>query len=382
MQTQKKAIIISPEYPGDFSGYQLAIKSSYEIYKKYYSNVDLVVIGDSFSDHKNIHFIKARKLNKYFRLILSIFNGNPSITVKYNSFRIRRKLKKIIKNIIKFDSEKYDLIFEDLPVSIHLKYILNNFNSSSFNPIIRSHNVFFDLFTDLSTSYLFSKVWSFEQKKIYAFESSFFKYIFIPISYSDSLRYNEVYKVFRPHMDVVVKIHQRINKKPKNRNIQIIGGFDLRKKKGITDVITTLSLNEFKSIKLFLIGKGSLELKGESTNIKKLGFVQDLTVFHNKRDIFLNIQKVGSGINLKSLTAISRGYLLISTNFGIKGISLVHNESFISIDEFNNLEEAIEYTISLNEIEYLSIIKNAQNIIDSFFNENHVNNQYNKIINR
>jgi glycosyltransferase involved in cell wall biosynthesis len=74
------------------------------------------------------------------------------------------------------------------------------------------------------------------------------------------------------------------------------------------------------------------------------GFQKNLNPYLKKADIFVLSFKMGGGVRIKSLTALSAGIPIVSTKLGVEGINLINNTHFL---EANSETEFAEKVIKL-----------------------------------
>lgn len=100
---------------------------------------------------------------------------------------------------------------------------------------------------------------------------------------------------------------------------------------------------------LFVVG-GTGSPKFERTNIKSLGFIQDLYKVMSTADIAVVPLARGAGTRLKILDYLSVGLPIVTTKKGIEGIAAKNGEHAIIVDDVNEkFIDAIMHLVNIKE---------------------------------
>ena len=170
--------MIAPEWPGDKSGYQIALKSSLLQYKKKYSKIYYIGLTgnniNSSNDFPSVDFsqIKVKETSPLLRFLQSLLSIHPAVVRKFNS-------KKILSQILAYIDqhhivvERTEVMFEDIPIAIQMNSLMKH----GFKVLIRSHNVLGEAFEKLTTNGpLFHRfAWVMEVAKCRNFEKKILK---------------------------------------------------------------------------------------------------------------------------------------------------------------------------------------------------------------
>lgn len=85
----------------------------------------------------------------------------------------------------------------------------------------------------------------------------------------------------------------------------------------------------FKTAKFFVVGRVCESVKGNYKGVELLGVVPDLEKYYQSAAIVINPVPYGSGLNIKSVEALSYGKCLITTRAGATGFAKSRNTGFI-----------------------------------------------------
>jgi glycosyltransferase involved in cell wall biosynthesis len=88
-------------------------------------------------------------------------------------------------------------------------------------------------------------------------------------------------------------------------------------------------LDENPGTRLQLVGPGSEGLAIENPSVVAFGFVENLPAEYRKCDVFVCPLRVGTGIKNKMLEALSSGCAIVSTEIGIEGLAVRHDEHLL-----------------------------------------------------
>lgn len=358
----KNCVVIAPDWPGEKSGCQLALKSSLYLYRQLYERVNYIVVSEHDNSDKhsnNVEFFYAPivRRKKWIRFLESLTTYTPASAIVFASKALRNRINAILLELV----EQYgyvDVIYEDVPIMALHPALEKNSNIRTFT--LRSQNVLVEAFSGFQHkgSFLSRLAWKLESYKIRGFELG--AIASVQHTYAITNRDKRLYEEEYPgcNVDVMEMTFSKTYMQSKiatcevssGNNIISLGGMDLRKLDGMRWFIEDCFLrwrNEkpTSNAKLFIGGRNSEILDQQDEQVFGLGFVENEGKFMAKGQLFINPQLEGSGVKLKSLIAMMYGKCLISTTKGIEGIDAVDGEHFLLVNtsnEFTRIFELIE----------------------------------------
>jgi len=116
-----------------------------------------------------------------------------------------------------------------------------------------------------------------------------------------------------------------------------------------TSSVMPLILDENPGTRLQLVGPGSEGVAIDSPSVVALGFTENLPAEYRKCDVFVCPLRVGTGIKNKMLEALSSGCAIVSTEIGIEGLAVRHEEHLLVAND--PLEFAVAVSRLLREPE-------------------------------
>lgn len=256
-------------------------------------------------------------------------------------------------NILK--KHTYDLaIFDHLHMAYYIKHV--SFKSS----YIVEHNLEFKVWFEFLrvTSYYLKPIVFMQYLLMKKYEMRSLKYFdnVITISSEDKKIINSMDSslnniVFNPIIDSDFW-KSEIEVLETKLSILFVGSFKwFPNKKAadflINDVMKKVS-HRLPNITLYLVGtnpsKKMITASKKNKNIVVTGRVNSIDDYIKKSDVFINPVEHGSGINVKLLEAISKGIPVVSSEFGVRGVDLIHE---IDVLIYRDLKECIENIIKL-----------------------------------
>lgn len=353
----REAIVLSPAWPGEHGGYNLAIKSSLLLYQQIFTSVHFVCISEHpFEDETEwgepiINWIHIPILYqpKWVRFVKSLMKLHPAITIRYS--RATKDILCVVKQIIfKCKENNFEpcIIIEDISTSCFLQNIRRRY--PSLRIAVRSHNLLIGAFEGLvRKGFVIERLaWMIEVWKIKRFEKAIVEAadLFWTITCDEAKQYQNELHV---STDGVVGIGMDVEryshvKQGNSKTIIQIGRVDLRKGKGIHDFIKDVWPSIYDRVpgaSLLLAGSGTERFTDKSVNIEGLGFVEDDRSVLDRGMIFINPQRIGAGLQLKSVVAMLAGKTLVSTKVGIEGVEGKHGEHFFTENSSGDMIERI-----------------------------------------
>ena len=145
----------------------------------------------------------------------------------------------------------------------------------------------------------------------------------------------------------------------------------------ITDYIAPKIERFYENVKFIIAGKDVPEF--ERSNLKFVGFVEDLQSLLNASDIAVVPLLRGGGTKLKIFDYMGVGLPIVTTKKGIEGTSAKNDEHAIIVDSVNNdFIDAIKYLID-NEQERKRIGANARRLAEEEYDWNKIGEKLDKL---
>lgn len=337
------ALVVAPAWPSYRSGSGIALASSVEQYSQVFDQVHFVSIQDNGAEacpemhYGNVEFtvIDFRRRRKWLRFVASLPGSLPAVAAPYASEKVVSRLLMHLQKVVQ-DHSGILVILEDIPVSSLALAIRRRF--PQLPVVVKSHNVLAKAFEPFTArGFPLTRVaWRLEVSKIARLERSLLELgcRFWCISEADLAEYERRY-TYRPHgvFGVSMDPERYSDVAPGSiTNVLFIGTADLRKGAGLRDFIDYAwreIRRRFPSARLHLGGRLTHRYADEANGIYGMGFVDDELGFLDQGVIFINPQEIGSGVNLKSITAMLAGKALVSTEKGVEGIQGREGEHFL-----------------------------------------------------
>lgn len=359
--------------------------------------VDLFCFLESKSELKNIDkieklginvsytFKKLRfnvfPLNSLFQLILSFFLNKPYSVVKYRSNRMRRLIRKKIKD------NKYGFIYVD---HLHLfQYIDKNLLREDCKVILDQHNVESEIIKrrmDSENNYFKKLFLDREFRKLEIIEKKYCKNASLVLS------------ITRRDKEILMKLTERqakikeapffvqssrsvINYDNENKNIVFLGTMSWYPNE---DAALWFYKNVFKKFQLHLEGwhfvivgnSPGKEILGlqEDKFVEVTGYVNDVLPYLSNAFVSIVPIRVAGGMRIKILELLSKGVPVISTKIGAEGIDLIEKENVIfaeSPEEFHLALKMIENInfrkiLSHNGMDFINVNYSFENAKQKF----------------
>lgn len=384
--------MISPEWPGDRDGYQIALRSSLFHMMKQYERVEYLVIDsrkqpEMAFETANCRFthIPIPSEGQGSRFLKSLVSGVPAVCVRFSTENVKNAVRNFLSQELA-DVELFDVVYEDVPVTV-LKDLIAN-DPAAGKHTLRSHNVLSQAFSKFSQQGKIHRrlAWRLENSRIRRFEEQALKSMdsIFAITLNDKQVYHGKFpgieidyqdvsfsSDFFEKCEVLEELIEPVK-------IISLGGCDLRKSHGMTWFISEcfkpVRVESGESIELVLGGKATQDFDQPDAGVQGLGFVASEREFMRMGNIFVNPQLVGSGVKLKSLVAMSYGKCLLTTPIGIEGIAGNDGEHFLIASNAAEAKAIINQMIS-GEIDLIQIGKNAREIIKSQYLDHSVENR-------
>lgn len=331
-----------------------------KIEKKYLINIKEII------SLRNYFKIQCKKFINYFPILREIIRRNMKI---YTIEDIKSsKLKKDFKNSFKNLEEYTGIIVE----YIYLDYILPE--EYTGKKIIDTHDIQSDRYITYSRKNQFCrfKILPEEEKEIL----NKYSYILV-VSERDKkiveelgIEANKI--LFLPIYEKPKKVEASSYKKLRLGFIGAAIDFNIDAINWFIDNVFD-RLEKF-NVELHVYGKVSGLVKKKQKNIFLHGFIKDADVIYKNIDIVINPVRVGGGIKVKNIEALSKGKLLITSSIGAQGLEdgigrafLVANSSEEYLEILNKYFEKELKEIEENSLKYIEKKLNYKKYYNNFF---------------
>ena len=384
------AILIAPDWPGSISGYQIAIKSSLSFFLRKYQDITCLILIDreppddlhQFGDKATFIHVPIRKKSVKSRFVKSLFHRAPASCLAFLEPHVVSTVADHVQKLLAENSSR-DLILEDIPVcGLFMETPI--LDGLKHQKILRSHNVLSEAFRGFTNEPNPVKrfAWTIELNKILRFEKSALGSVdqVLAITNNDRDQYNELFPSIQIQM-LPVGFDERFfdstlvdNSKIDAQKILSLGTMDLRKSHGMAWFINSCFKkmpHKDPNLELILGGKGTDNLNNPQIGIQGLGFVDDEREFMSLGQLFVNPQKYGSGVKLKSLVAMAYGKCLISTSKGVEGIGAEPDTHFLLADTDDEMIDLL-MRIQSGELDTLTLGRNARQFVIDHYSQSNI----------
>ncbi|CAH6868548.1 putative Glycosyltransferase [Vibrio chagasii] len=367
MKRDKTLVVFSGCWPSYRKGYEIACKSTLDLLADQYKNV--IYFGpvdeswdDSKSNYLNVNFVKvdfsrSSQMSRFFKSLCSL---NPAITVRF-----WHTIHDVLSVLEKKSAQEFDFLYEDIPTAYLLPKLKKHYPDS--NHWLRSHNVVFHAFSGVPKAVGFpvSILWSYEVWRIRRFEEKVAKLAtsFFAISQDDKLVYERNGISVHGVVDVSMNSNaSRVVVPCEAKSVVFVGTADLRKGSALNDFLRYCwpLVKEKESEAIFIAGgNGTNSFHEPERGIHGLGFIDSEDDVLRKGQIFVNPQTLGSGVKLKSISAMFAGKTLVTTSVGIEGIPATKGKHYILADNWKDMADQIVSLMRSSDKSY-SMGKNSQ----------------------
>ena len=118
-----------------------------------------------------------------------------------------------------------------------------------------------------------------------------------------------------------------------NPRLLFVGAMNFRPNRDavrwFTSAVMPLIVRENPGAQLQLVGPDSEKVTVDSPSVVALGFAENLAAEYRKCDVFVCPLRVGTGIKNKMLEALSSGCAIVSTEIGVEGLDVRHEEHLL-----------------------------------------------------
>lgn len=364
---REQCIVLSPGWPGSTSGLSLALRASLRLYRSVYDTVVFVGITprDEFEtwseetepsmdmDGVTVRHVNVPRAPKVKRFAKSLLRAIPALSIEF--WERRNDILQVIADESQAGAD-VDVIVEDIPLSVLLPEIHSAMPSAT--TILRSHHVQAEAFKGFDREGWGPQrlAWSWEIKRIEWLERRALNEAdaTFAISSADAQGYTRKYD-HTP--DGIIDVcfqeseHRMLDLGASHRIVHV-GSADLRKGHGIqwfVDSVWPMIRERVPRAELHLAGRNTDQFHQPSSGITGIGFVDDDKAFMERGGIFINPQKRGSGLKIKSIVSMLAGRALVSTETGIEGVRGEEGKHFFVRDEPGAMASVICTLIEQND---------------------------------
>ncbi|GIK84393.1 MAG: glycosyl transferase family 1 [Patescibacteria group bacterium] len=378
---RKKILFLSQvyPYPADGGGKIKTLNSLKTLAKDF--DVYAIFISEKKPLKKDIEYLKkigVKKIKVFYNLkiLASVKDDYPHLIMNFLKLRPHYVFQytfapafSYIKNAV--SSYKPDIIHID---HINIAQYLPKEKNEVW--ILEHHNLEFYL---LWTRFLYSSKWS---RKLYLLIESVLTYLFeskkikqfdfvFTISQEEAERSKRFFGIRNVSAQPLVYPTITIKKKLSlNPHLLFIGGLGWPPNEDAIEWFINqmfpIILEKIPNVELHVVGKDNPILTHrlpKHTNIFLHGYQKDITPFLQKADIFILPFRMGGGVRIKSLTALSAGVPIVSTKLGVEGLKVKNNTHYLEanteIDFANSVitllkSKKMQDKMSKNQTEYLT----------------------------
>ena len=353
MNNIENLLVLSYEWPNEYSGSGIAINTSLRAYLEVFDSVHFLCCTDVPISEKmkedfptvNFQHIPIQVPTIAVRFFLNLFSRWPAMAYQFGRKSV---IKKVDALVFEYSHNRATaVIFEHIPVSI-LMHKCKSINSIE-KVCVRSFDVLYKAFTGVSGdgNIIWRKIWDIEQNKIEFLERR--SLVKADLKWAISLTDKEDYEEEGIHIDGVIGVSIDIDRLKmasiaQKKVATYLGSYDLRKKSGINSLVNEVWPMVIKVVpdaELHLGGRGSKNYENKKINVISHGFVESETKFLSIGAISINPQLVGSGIKLKSLNAMAARRVLIAFKNGLRGVGGEKNKHYYECETNEEMAKCI-----------------------------------------
>jgi len=319
----------------------------------------------------DVHIIHKDTRNRFVGMLVNLFSSIPYNSSKYVSEEIPSLIKKIV------ETKGIDIIYIDhLHMAIYSNFIKRQWPNMPL--IFRSQNVETTImerfyqnqsnpFIKIYAFMQYLKMRSYESKIVEVFDKCFM------LTENDSQRIKEmnpkVKEVTIPAGVDIIKYSPKPNTE-EGMTILFLGSLNWLPNadglKWFIDNVLDKVIAEIPNIKFFIVGKDPIDQVKRLHDGNKIivtGYVEDERDYISKCSVFIVPLRIGGGMRIKILNAMSMGKCIVSTSIGAEGINLKNHHDIYISDEpetfakdiiFLLRNQAIREKVSLNARETIS----------------------------
>ena len=342
--TRGDVIVVSPSWPAGTGGQRIAVASLLRACRQAFDRIHVISITeDSFEPSGEwrdgvfewIH-AKVAPWPKWLRFVRSLFRAAPAVTVRYQAGE-RQVLDAMVRITGDCQARRRGVavIIEDIPTACLLPRIQSAFPHLA--TAIRSENLLTEAFERFAVEgpLVWRLPWMLELWKIRRFEKSVCTMAdhFWTITRTEADKYVQRMGV---QADGVIGACLDVDR------YASVGAGDAR----------TVVKDFFRRVwpgvrarlpdaRLVLAGTGTERFTDLRSGVAGLGFVENDAAVLEQGRIFVNPQRIGAGIQIKSIVAMLAGKALVSTQVGAEGVEGKVDEHFAVADSPEEMVAAI-----------------------------------------
>lgn len=305
----------------------------------------------TFIPHKII--TADNKLSMICKCFISLLTDEPFVVFKFRSKLMKKELKR------RLLLSNYNVIYIDhFNLGVYHRTIKNYINSKKIPVILNEHNCEYKI---METNYMQEK--NFIKKCFLALETLKIKHYEIQLidkvdfttvlTEYDYIDLKSVLKKDFRHAVIPVGIPKNHIKEVNNVSegsclkLLFVGTLTWEPNNhGICWFVKNVMPLLDKKTELIIVGKNPskelMDLCEKNTNVKALGFVDNLDKVYDECDVMIAPIFIGSGQKVKVMEAFSRGCPVISTDFAVKGIPHLDGENVVIANNEAEFVTAVE----------------------------------------
>ena len=328
--------MISGTWPVPDSGYGLAVAASLREYLAFFAKVHFIGPAEmTFSQRArqsdgNVAWIGVpmKRRARWLRFAKSLCRPLPAITMRFapSAAKVRSEVSRIAAAAAG-EGRGVVVIYEDVPCAYYMDIVRQD--RPDVPQAVRSHNIVVKGFEGLDRlgGTLRRWAWRVELAKIRRFEAAVCGGAdkFWAITRDDA---DEYAKRLGLRADGVLGISvdaDQYASVPTGDAYTVVhvGSADLRKGMGLVEFTKhawPAVRAELGEARLVLAGRGTAGFTDSRSGVEGLGFVADEREVLGKGVVFVNPQRIGAGIKLKSIVAMLAGKTLVATATNVEGI--------------------------------------------------------------
>ena len=364
-------------YPATDGGKIVTYNTLKYMKKKGIDNI-LITFGKSsqrteLDDITEVHIIEKDTSNNISEAIKNLASYMPYNMYKYKDIRVIKKIDEILSH------KKVDVIYIDhLHMAIYAKHIKKLYPEIPL--VLRQHNVettIMERFYKNQTNFIIKNYALMQYIKLKRYEGKIAKSFdkILMLTEDDKDRMYNMCK----HKDIkVIPAGVDIDRYyPKHElyeenSIVFLGAMNwLPNEDGVLWFVE----NIFEKIvaannnaKLYIVGKNPTQkVKNlERNNIIITGFVEDEREYIARGSVFIVPLRIGGGMRIKILNAMSMEKCIISTSIGAEGINIINNKEIFIEDEIEKISNKIIYAMKNRDINKQMGENARKKIIDEY----------------
>jgi glycosyltransferase involved in cell wall biosynthesis len=353
--SEYSAVVLSIVWPGDNSGGSLAIRSSLIQYARCFKHVYFIGLVDrplppKDGNYQNVtfHHVPIQREALWLRFGKSLLSRDPASMIAVKGRHAFGRLCKVFDDALNQAGGKVVSIIECITPCVHLPGLKRRYPEIKW--IYRNSDILHRAFSPFASqgNPVVRLAWKWEIARTFRIERWVADTVdfYWTITPDDAA---ETERIFARTVDGVLGIDVDTTRfdavEPGDLHTVIhLGTADYRKAHGIRSFLELAWPRlraAYPDARFLLGGLGTESFNRPNEGIFGLGFIQDPAKFLSEGFIFLNPQRAGTGIKVKSLNAMAAGKLLVTSENGALGIGGKDGEHLLIRETSEALGDAI-----------------------------------------